>query len=354
MLQHSYDNLGGNILFPLHTPQIPSSNTTNPTYTRSILTKPKSHHSLFLNANMSFSDLPTELIVHVFKSVDNIGSAAALSQTSHHLHEIWRHNLSTICDAVFPRTIECYDQACQLLEAMAKSEIVVEQSSAEEKYDTAVVRAKVLVANRHIARRALELFTAGLPVRWDPDFEPCTGTCNGAGHNDHGYPIVKGPSRIRFMEAYYRAYSILYLGGKTATRRYQFLASMSLMEFFRMFDIVEYVFFDMGWEIVPDKGQDLPGYDSWPPALGGDDGHADCLEFLIVLEDYVAMASGIQRPMTNTFRAWGGGPSYQRILHDDCLDDGMKKADSIAMAHILPQLPKQMVFKPRYELFTSR
>ena len=96
----------------------------------------QSHHSFTTTANMSLSDLPTEIIVHLFRSVDNIRPAAVLSQISGHLHSVWRYNLSSIYDSVLPREIECYDQARQLLEARAQSDVVVGESSRKSVWTT--------------------------------------------------------------------------------------------------------------------------------------------------------------------------------------------------------------------------
>lgn len=307
---------------------------------------------------MPLSDLPNELIVHVFKSVDNISTAASLSRTSRHLHAIWLYYLPPICDAVLPRMIECYDPARQLLEAMAKSDTVVDQCSVEEKANAAVIRARLLFTNSDMADTALKWFESELPAEWDENFEQCTCTCNGTGIRDDGYPTVVGVSRTRFLRGYYQAMSIIYLAGKSTRRLYHFLASMDLMEFFRMFEVMAYIFFDFGEEDMPDKDRALPGYDSRPRDPGEDPEENDGpdyfkeimegYEFLDLLENHLTILSGIKRPINNKWN--DPGPSYQLILHDHCVEKGTKKAEGIALAHLLPQLPKDIKFNPRYEL----
>lgn len=303
---------------------------------------------------MALPNLPTELIIHVFSSVDKIGSAAALSQTSHRLHEIWRHNLPSICDAVFPRMIECYDQARQLLEAMAKSDKVVAESSVEDKYKAAVIRARVLISNDNAPHKALRSFASSVPTEWVELLDSCPCVWNGTGHDENGCAVVIGPSRIRFIEGYYRALSMVYLGGRSAAKRYDFLASMNLLDFFRMFELVEYIFFHFGHsENVPGKNRDLPGYDSWPSGFRDNEDYSEklmnCVEYLDLFEHHMAVSLGIPRHMADTYRS--SGPS---ILHDDCLDDVIKKTKIIAMAHVLPQLPNDILSDPRYELFTPQ
>lgn len=93
---------------------------------------------------MSLSGLPTELVLHIFNNLDHISSAAALSQTSRHVHEIWRYNLDSILDAVLPRVIEYYDQVHQVLETTVEPTIIADQASVEDKFTAAISRAKTL------------------------------------------------------------------------------------------------------------------------------------------------------------------------------------------------------------------
>lgn len=246
--------------------------------------------------------------------------------------------------------VECYDTARQLLGAMEKSEIIVAQEPMKGKYDAAVMRARMLISNDNIAHKVLTLFGLKPSAEWAERMKTCICVWEGAGHDDDGSPIVIGLRRIRFLEGFYRALTLIYLGGKTATRRYQFLASMNLLDFFRIFEIVEYLYFDFALSTMPEEERGLPGYDSWPPNIGNIGRHGDCLEFLVVFEGYAAMSSGIQRPMTNTFNS--SRPSYRLILHDDCLKDGIKKADGIALDHILHKLPNDVFLESRYERYT--
>lgn len=322
---------------------------------------------------MSLSDLPTELIVHVFKSVDNIRSAAVLSQTSHHFHSVWRYNLSSICDSVIPREIECYDQARQLLEARAQSDIVVGESSLpiEEKADAAILRVRMLFTNADHAYEAVKGFEAEIPceeLMTPEEFEPfkSTCTCDLIDYDDEGYPIVGEVSRSRFLQGYYRALTMIYLARKCPTKRYRFLESMHLLDFFRMLEIMEWIVFEYMRDIS-DEGRALPGYDFLLRDTGedvfeenldgdtGDDAFEEHLDELVKgfdllehLETDLAILSGIKKPMNMRFRH--GGPSYQLILHEDCVNHDIRKAESIALAHLLPRLPKNSPFSSGFEV----
>lgn len=305
---------------------------------------------------MSLSDLPTELIVHLFKSFDNIDSAAVLSQTSRHLHSVWIYNLSSICDSVLPRQIECYDQARQLLEARAQSDIVVRELSlsTEEKADAAILRVRVLFTNAHAAYNALKWFERSVPCKelmTPEEFQQLKTncTCDLIAYDDKGYLTVGGVSRNRFLQGYYRAMTMIYLTGKTPTRKYLFLASMHLLDFFRMLYIMEWVVFDYVADIL-DGGTAFPGYDSLcgdGEEVTADEQHDEIMEgsfeLLECLETDLATLSGIERPMKMV--SWERGPSYQLIFHEDCLNDGIKKAGSVALAPLLPRLPKNSSFR---------
>ena len=305
---------------------------------------------------MSLSGLPNELIVHVFKSVDDIKSAASLSRTSRHFHDLWLYYLPTICDVVIPPMIESYHQASQLLEVMPKPDAVVDQCSVQEKANAAVARAGLLLSNSDMADTALKLFGRGQHAERDEDFKKTNCTCNGTTILDDGHHTVVGVSRTRFLRGYYQAMTVVHLAGKGSKRMYSFLASMDLMEFFRMIEVMEYFLFEFGEEDMPNEDTALPGYDLWPCEDPGDTGPDYLLEisagldFLDDLEYHFTILSGIERPINNTFNDLG--PAYRLILHSHCVDDGSKKAEGIALTHLLARLPKNISFGPRYELLT--
>ena len=84
-----------------------------------------------------------------------------------------------------------------------------------------------------------------------------------------GYPVLGGVSRTRFLQGYYRAMTMIYLTRQNQTRKYRFLASMHLLDFFRMLEVMEWIVFDYVGDIF-DEGKVLPGYDSLPRDAGED------------------------------------------------------------------------------------
>ena len=314
---------------------------------------------------MSLLGLPTELIAHVFKSVDNIRFAAALGQTSRHLHSVWRHNLPSICDRVLPREIECYDQAYQLLEARAQSDTVIGDSSLsiEENADAAVLRVRVLFTIAENAYKALEWFDVELTCTIfmtpeESEQPPRTCTCDPTDPDYQGWPTLKGVGRSRFMQGYYRVLSMIDLAGEKATRAYQFLASMHLLDFFRMLEVMDWMFFEYSGADMPHIHRTFPGYDSRPRDAGLDalDEYLydvlECYEFLQHLDSDLSILSGIEKPFN--WRDWRLGTSYHLILHEDCLDHSMRKAESIALADLLPRLPKNSPFSSGYEVMPPK
>lgn len=306
---------------------------------------------------MSLSDLPTELIVQIFKSAKKINSAAALSHTSRQLHSVWRYHLASICDAVLPRTIECYDEVHLLLEARANSTLVTSQSSVEDKAKAAIVQAKMLFANADLADAAFKEFETQFDVvlvHGETTVEQsCKYACPGTCRDRHGGIVLEASCRIRFLQAYHRAMSIGYLGGKSATKRYQLLASLHLLDLFRMIEVMHWISYNYPEEAMPDDDTVLPGYDPGPHGQDGylylgERGVIDGSDFLKLLEKDLAVLSGITRPNHDTFPE--RIQSYYLILHEDCMADLIKATTCITLADLLPRLPKNNSINPDYEL----
>ena len=66
------------------------------------------------STSTSVSDLAPELILQIFKSVDGASAITALNATSRKFYKVWRANAASISDAVFSRTIPCFDDAKEL------------------------------------------------------------------------------------------------------------------------------------------------------------------------------------------------------------------------------------------------
>ncbi|CAF9922798.1 MAG: hypothetical protein ALECFALPRED_002228 [Alectoria fallacina] len=292
---------------------------------------------------MSLSDLPTELIVHVFKSVDNISSASTLSQASRHLHNVWRYNLASILDAVLRQVIECYDEAGEFLEISATVTSLAGRSSVEDQAKAAIVRAKNFLILARVARDAQPQFTLWIGVDCEPRHElvgrrGCTGISG-----DQSDPIGPEPfTHISFLRGFYRAMSMTYLAEKAGTKRYQFLASMNLLHFFQMVDILEWIWrthYTDSLPFVDLLGRRYPPRVAWAELhLRGLEKVEEGLDFLELLESELVGLPGVEQ-LSN--RPYLVKPNlHWLILYQDCPRDITEVARGIALADLLPILPK--------------
>lgn len=65
----------------------------------------------------SILNLPSEIILHVFQSVDSFAEVVALNRTRRIFHDTWRLNATSICNAVLPQAIDCFFDAQELVRA---------------------------------------------------------------------------------------------------------------------------------------------------------------------------------------------------------------------------------------------
>ena len=350
-------------------------------------------------ADISLLSLPTELLVNIFKSVDNVGDAAALSRTSRYLHEIYHYNLSSICDAVLPRTIEAYDQAAQLVEARtnpaaissddsetiydavhppnvraydtieqydqavqmvkarAKPKITAGQSSTDEQPVAAVKRAKKLFADAALVNSALRQFE--MVVSHTREAPPELLVHGSSLTEPPGISSLEPLTRARFLKGYYRGISVIYLMRKTGAEMYQFLASMSLLDLFRICEIIEWqaVEFLMSsrcqsiislsnWPSLVNGRSSLPGLtDSFAPLVGDEEHYSWRFPQLLAGRDLfrnlvedLERITGIAGPEVRFLRTWPDASVFFFLFHGDG-SDRAQKAKTVALADVLPLLP---------------
>lgn len=67
----------------------------------------------------SMPDLPPEMIIEIFASMDSFATASALSKTSHQFHSIFVRGLESIAVGILGRSVECFEQARELVDAQA-------------------------------------------------------------------------------------------------------------------------------------------------------------------------------------------------------------------------------------------
>ena len=174
-----------------------------------------------MSANL-LPKLPTELIIQIFKSTNNLATATALSISSHRFQSIWQANSASICHAVV-RTIPCYDQACEYVKAQTP-----DATSPEKTEDMGLVTlklAKKLFDNADIASQALRYYEEHVVenvARW-----------------------ARGPSsltesqRICFVKAWYRICTLASLPSDSLP--YSMLASLDFLEFQQMVEAIRWV-----------------------------------------------------------------------------------------------------------------
>ena len=166
----------------------------------------------------SFSDLPAELIIQVFHSVDDFSTAAALSSVSRSLFSIWKQDLPSFCKTLLPHTIDCFDQAKDLVEAQSQSTHNQQSSDANE---AAIGRAKLFFANARIARLASHHYERSAIYK---------GLLNGLG--------MTKAERTSFVKAWYRFITIATLGCDFQPLPYRILTSMDFLQFLQMMEVL--------------------------------------------------------------------------------------------------------------------
>ena len=97
------------------------------------------------------SDFPTELLIQVYKSLDNVKDITALNLVSHQFYDLWSSHALSISDAVFSRTIKSYHHARELVKLQQQ---VLERNHCDDDghhdpYQRALQRNKLMISNIH-------------------------------------------------------------------------------------------------------------------------------------------------------------------------------------------------------------
>ena len=82
------------------------------------------------SARSSLSNLPGNLILQIFNSLEKTSDIAVLNRASRKLYIIWRMHAASIWSAVIPREVTRYEVAYELLEAHQKPTVLDEEYSA--------------------------------------------------------------------------------------------------------------------------------------------------------------------------------------------------------------------------------
>ena len=97
----------------------------------------------------SLTTFPAELLIQVYKSLDNVKDVTALNLASHQFYDLWVSHTVSISDAVFSRTIKSFDDARELVKIQQK---FVEQNHCDDdghhdRYREALERNKLMISN---------------------------------------------------------------------------------------------------------------------------------------------------------------------------------------------------------------
>lgn len=207
---------------------LPTSQAIQSRYTRLRLRKretmPQSNHqhpSTPIMLSTSLSDLPTELIVQIFRSVDGFSTATALGSVSHQLLSIWKYFLPSISKTLLSRAIDCFDQAKDLVEAQSR---VAENKKPSDPTEVAIGRAKLFFANATTARFAYYSYKHWAFCRRLLDSHKITTA-----------------ERTSFFKAWYRAITIATIGNDFQPLLYKVLTSMDLLQFLQMIEVTSWL-----------------------------------------------------------------------------------------------------------------
>ena len=102
----------------------------------------------------SLTTFPAELLIQVYKSLDNVKDVTALNLASHQFYNLWLSHTVSISDAVFSRAIKSFDDARELAEIQQK---FVERNHCDDnghhdRYQEALERNKLLTSNEDAFR----------------------------------------------------------------------------------------------------------------------------------------------------------------------------------------------------------
>ncbi|CAF9942387.1 MAG: hypothetical protein ALECFALPRED_009723 [Alectoria fallacina] len=172
---------------------------------------------MFANSSPVF---PNELIIQIFKSIDDLPTATALGSTCRRFQSIWRTEAPPICHAVLVETITCYDQAFDYVQAQPLN--AVNPKQIEDTGQLAIIVAKVFYENADIACLALRHYE----VQVIESFSHC---------EPPGPSSLTETQRTCFLKAWYRIHTLASLSSDQVP--HGMLASLDLLEFEQMMEL---------------------------------------------------------------------------------------------------------------------
>ncbi|KAF6225926.1 hypothetical protein HO173_012698 [Letharia columbiana] len=266
----------------------------------------------------SFSDLPAEIIIQVFKSVDDFSTAAALSNVSRNLFTIWKQDLPSICRAVLPRTVDCFDEAQDLMEAQSHS---AQNQQSSDAIQATIGRAELFFSNAAIAWLASSRYERSVIDHAKGKFD------------DRGMTTAE---RTYFVKAWYRLMTIITLVKDFEPLPYGRLVSMDFLGFSQMMDVLHWLEYHSQKKKATLKSITLHNDDLRPYiALVGSQRwwSLHCLNKHLTKESFPEQ--GFPFPWTWT-------PFYTYVFHDHYPEETYLRMD-VGLAQLFPSLPKHIL-----------
>ena len=169
----------------------------------------------------TWTDLAPELLIQILKSSDSFADVTSLSSTSRKMFIIWKTNIDVICDAILPRTVPCYAQARELMEAQEK---VAGNEHPLLGCQSAVGRAQWMLKGADKAASAIA------------DFESDIRLSNWYESERESVTLAE---RTDFIRAFYRAAKLATLGEDSLPTR--LLSSWSMLDLAQVWDVVAWL-----------------------------------------------------------------------------------------------------------------
>lgn len=98
----------------------------------------------------SLSALATDIVLHIFKSLDSHRTIVSLNSTSTRFYDIWRLNTLSISNAVLPRSIDCFEEAQELLKVQSSSII---KDADQSPYQVSLQHNRRLLSNASVVAK---------------------------------------------------------------------------------------------------------------------------------------------------------------------------------------------------------
>ncbi|KAL9118411.1 MAG: hypothetical protein Q9187_005045 [Circinaria calcarea] len=136
----------------------------------------------------SLSDMPSEIILSIFKVTDDLSTVTSLAGTVRIFYDIWGQNTTAITDSVLQRSFECYDDAQKLIEI--QDEVKGVKKSGQD-HHVAIERIKRFRSNASTVDAVFDVYNAHVYYLRKQYMSPAEG--------------------IRFKQSFYRLWAFTWL-----------------------------------------------------------------------------------------------------------------------------------------------